>query len=178
MPSSQSNLAPYLNPNPGDLSNRLLVVNSLPSGSDHLSATPASVSMATTLSDMVSSQSASSSGSVMPSSENLPPATPVLNSTIQCGVDHASFNPNSLLVTSPTTFTLLPTSSPSFFPFTACYPSSFSSAAMMAAAMGRVGGVSGVCPLAPRPGCPYAEQVMPSSEDSSGPSKKINPEAS
>ena len=130
------------------------------------------VSMATSYAEIMSPRV-----NATPSSETLLPTTPILN------LDHAGFNPNSLLVTSPAAYTFLPTttaSSPSFFPF---YTSSLSPMAMMAAAaLGRT--TAGVAPtsvrsLAPKPSCmALGEQGALVAEDSSNPAKKAKMEDS
>ena len=136
-----------------------------------------STSMATTYADIVSPPSGPNSGSATPSSENMLPTTPILN------LDHA-FNPNSLLVTSPTSYTLIPTTStasPSFFPF---YASSLSPVAMMAAALSRSTTGAAVPsnatrPLAPKPAMAQEDNMVAQAAEAPGnPAKRAKLEAS
>ena len=153
--SQQSNTPTF---NSGDLN-----MFSVTTEANSPSVMPTSVAMVTTYAEMVSPPSAPDNGNTVPSSE---PTTPILSDTTHCNLDLASFNPNSLLVTSPMSYTLVPSSTPSFF----CYPSSLSSAAIMAAAMSRTGSVTCARSLAPKPR--RSEQVACAADDSSVPSKK------
>ncbi len=134
-----------------------------------------STSMATTYADIMSPPSGPSSGRATPSSENILPTTPILNTV---NLDHA-FNPNSLLVTSPTSYTFIPTtsaSSPSFFPF---YPSSLSPVAMMAALSRTTGATPTVVrSLAPKPCAVQGDSAVSRSDGSCNPAKKAKLDSS
>lgn len=144
----------------------LPVVTSLLSGANNTNVTATHVAMETAYAEMVSPPSAPDSGNALPSSEHVPPATPILSNTTNCHLDRVSFNPNSLLSTSSTPY-----------PFT-CVSSSLPSAALMVAAMGRAGGMTGVRSLAPKPRSIDAEQAACPASDCSAPAKKARLESS